>query len=513
MISTAPAPIDTATHPHILVVDDEPQIRDILSAALRRDGYRVTSRANAKEALADITSGPPVELLVTDLKMPEMSGLELIQAAKRATPGIGSVLITAYASTETAVSALRHGADDYLMKPFGLEDLRRVVERVLAERRTEFRDSAALQEVRTENETLRRARRDTEDALLSAQHDLKLSRRDLERRVRDLEFVAELTDLLACEDVAHVLQTAARITARRFHAHVTRIEVATGDDVLEAEHREGDDPVALPQPLGALLLDRARNDANGVVCDDVLGQGRPLEGMAAALRLSGTPAGGIVLLRPLLPSKDLQDMALLAMIARSLKPALEAEVVRRRSESNAVDVARRMLEAMEGRGLLRPGHSNRVAHLTVAASQRLPLDARARRSLETAAFLHDIGEVGIPEELLSRAGPLSPTEMQVVRSHADVGARLIEHLGEAATFVRHHHERPDGLGYPDGLREGQIPVGAALIGVAEAYDAMTHSRPYHRTLSSSEARREILRMRGVQFLPDAVDALLPVLPA
>ena len=514
MISTSESnAVGVSTHPHILVVDDEPQIRDILSAALRRDGYRVTSRANGKEALLDLASGTRVELLVTDLKMPEMSGLELIQAAKRVTPGIGSVLITAYASTETAVSALRGGADDYLMKPFGLDDLRRVVERVLAERRTDVEDTEALHRARSENETLRRARRDTEDALLSAQHDLKLSRRDLERRVRDLEFVTELTDLLACEDVEHVLQTAARITARRFHAHVTRIEVATGDDILEAEHREGQDPIALPLPLGALLLERARLDATGVVRDDVLGQGRPLEGMAASLRIGGAPAGGIVLLRPVMPMKDAQDTALLAMIARSLKPALEAELVRRRSESDAVDVACRMLDAMEGRGLLRPGHSNRVAHLTVAASERLPLLARQRRSLETAARLHDIGEVGIPEELLSRAGPLNPEEMQVVRSHADVGARLLEHLGEAALFVRHHHERPDGLGYPNGLREGQIPVGAGLIGVAEAYDAMTHSRPYHRTLSSTEARREILRLRGVQFLPDAVDALLPVIPA
>lgn len=514
MISTAGSPpVDAAQNPHILVVDDEPQIRDILAAALRRDGYRVTSRANAKEALLDLQSGPPVELLVTDLKMPEMSGLELIQAAKRATPGIGSVLITAYASTETAVSALRGGADDYLMKPFGLEDLRRVVERVLSERRTDARDTEALHRVRSENETLRRARRDAEDALLTAQQDLKLSRRDLERRVRDLEFVTELTDLLACEDVDHVLQTAARITARRFHAHVTRIEVATADDVFEAEHREGDEPIALPQPLGALLLERARLDAAGVVCDDVLGQGRPLEGMAAALRIAGSPGGGIVLLRPLLPTRDAHDAALLAMIARSLKPSLEAEIVRRRAETNAVDVARRMLEAMEGRGLLRPGHANRVAHLTVAAGERLGLEPRRRRALETAARLHDIGEVGIPEELLSRAGPLNREEMEVVRSHASVGARLLEHLGEAATFVRHHHERPDGLGYPDGLREGQIPVGAALIGVAEAFDAMTHSRPYHATLTTSEARREILRLRGVQFLPDAVDALLPVIPS
>ncbi len=79
--------------------------------------------------------------------------------------------------------------------------------------------------------------------------------------------------------------------------------------------------------------------------------------------------------------------------------------------------------------------------------------------------------------------------------------------------MRHHHERPDGLGYPDGLREGQIPVGAALIGVAEAYDAMTHARPYQRALTPTEARREILRLRGVQFVADAVDALAEVIPA
>jgi len=147
------------------------------------------------------------------------------------------------------------------------------------------------------------------------------------------------------------------------------------------------------------------------------------------------------------------------------------------------------------------------------------LEAGATRSALHLRWM-DASELerGLFSDLRIDPDRLDPTQrrelaLTMVESHADVGARLIEHLGEAATFVRHHHERPDGLGYPDGLREGQIPVGAALIGVAEAYDAMTHSRPYHRTLTPTEARREILRMRGVQFLPDAVDALLPVIPA
>jgi response regulator RpfG family c-di-GMP phosphodiesterase len=507
------APPSPAVGPHILVVDDEPQIRDVLAAALRRDGFRVTSRACAREALDALAGGGGgVSLLVTDLKMPDMSGIELIREARRLDPAIGSVLITAFASMETAVSALRSGADDYLMKPFGLDDLRRVVDRVLSERRLEGRDRDALAATQEENDALRRDRRAAEEELVAARLDLKLSRRDLERRVRDQEFVAELMALLAGEDVEDLLATTARITARRFHAHVTRIELDAGDGLLEAEHREGDEPIALPAPLGALLLERARTDPLGAVRDEVLGQGRPLEAMAAAVR-GPSAAGGLVLLRPVLPARGEDDLPLLAMIARALKPALEAERLRRRAETATVELARGILETLEGRGALRRGHAERVAELAGRCASRLGMSSRQRRAVEAAGRLHDIGEVGVPEDLLSRAGPLSSQEMELVRAHAAVGARLLSPLGEAASYVRHHHERPDGLGYPDRLLETEIPLGAALVGVAEAYDAMTHARPYRAALSPAEARREILRLRGVQFVPAAADALVEVLPA
>ena len=93
-----------------------------------------------------------------------------------------------------------------------------------------------------------------------------------------------------------------------------------------------------------------------------------------------------------------------------------------------------------------------------------------------------------------------------------LGARILAPLGEAAAFVRHHKERPDGTGYPDGLRGDDIPIGAAIIGVAEAYDAMTHHRAWRPTRSRREALEEIARARGTQFVPAAADALL-ALPA
>src|SRR4029079_1083623 len=136
---------------------------------------------------------------------PEMSGLELIREAKRLAPSIGSVLITAFASMETALAALRHGADDYLMKPFGLDDVRRVVDRVLTERRLAGETVKAVSLVQEENDSLRSQRRVTEAALVDAKRALRLSRRDLERRVRDLEFVTELSALLAGEDLDRIL--------------------------------------------------------------------------------------------------------------------------------------------------------------------------------------------------------------------------------------------------------------------------------------------------------------------
>lgn len=504
-------PVATQAPPRILVVDDEPQIREILAAALRRDGYEVTSRGSPREALGDL-SGGGYALLVTDLKMPEMSGIALIEAAKQAAPDIGSILITAYASTETAVHALRTGADDYLMKPFGLDDLRRVVDRVVATRRTRTHGREALSLAQEENESLRRVSREASQALDVVRRDLKLSRRDLERRVRDLELVAEFTHLLTGQDVHRIVATTAQLTARRFHAHVTRIEADVGAGVVEAEHREGAEPVALPLPIGASLAARAAADRAGVARDEVLGQGRPLEGMAAVLRAGGRSAGSIVLLRPLLPARD-EDLQLLGMIASALTPALEAERNRRRAEASAIEVALGILDAVEARGPSRRGHSERVRALVAAAATRLPLSPSERAVVETAARLHDVGEVGVPDELLSRPGPLSDVEMAVVRSHATVGARVLAPLGEAAHLVRHHHERPDGRGYPDGLAEGEIPLGAALIGVAEAYDAMTHARPYRSALSPTEARRELRARAGTQFVGAAVEALLDAVPA
>ncbi|MDJ0521281.1 MAG: response regulator [Planctomycetota bacterium] len=497
------------TGPVVFVVDDEPQIRELLASALKREGYRVTTFDDGRRALEELEHAD-VELLITDLRMPGISGLDLIRAAKGIRAGMGAILITAFASTETAVQALRFGADDYLTKPFGLDDLRKVVTRVLTSGRMARDEQAAVRRARSEADSLRKRSREVEADLKQVREDLSLSRRALEHRVRDLEFIRELTTLLAREErLDRMLHTTTRILSSRFQAHVTRIELDLGDGVRTAEFQQSAAPTPMLKAMSSALLHQAVQLREGLTKDTVLGHGAPLQALAAVVRLSDQPVGGLTMLRPL-PSEDDEetDDFLLSLVPQALGVAVEGQVNRRAAERSALGVAERIIEALEERGSLFSGHSRRVARIAGNVSERMGLSPRLQSVIQVAARLHDVGEVGIPETVLQREGPLSDDEQAVIRMHPVIGAQILEPFGEAAAFVRHHHERPDGRGYPDRLRDHQIPVGAGVIAVAEAYDAMTSTRPYRRSRSKREALAEIDRLSGTQFTVEAADALL-----
>jgi putative two-component system response regulator len=129
-------------------------------------------------------------------------------------------------------------------------------------------------------------------------------------------------------------------------------------------------------------------------------------------------------------------------------------------------------------------------------------------------LLHDIGKIGVPEALLSKPGPLTPDEWVVLRRHPEIGERICRPLGLSHSFapvVRHHHERWDGGGYPDGLRHRAIPVGARIVAIADAYDAMTHDRPYRKAFAVSHALEELRDQSGRQFDPELVEPFIACL--
>jgi two-component system cell cycle response regulator len=154
-------------------------------------------------------------------------------------------------------------------------------------------------------------------------------------------------------------------------------------------------------------------------------------------------------------------------------------------------------------------HLEGVADLAEAVGRRLRIPAEQLENVRHAAELHDVGKVAIPEEILSKPGPLSEDEWEFVRRHTLIGERILAAapaLGQAAKLVRSTHERFDGTGYPDGLKGNEIPLGARIIAVCDAFDAMTSERSYAPSLSYDQAVRELFRCAGTQFDPGVVEA-------
>jgi HD-GYP domain-containing protein (c-di-GMP phosphodiesterase class II) len=171
----------------------------------------------------------------------------------------------------------------------------------------------------------------------------------------------------------------------------------------------------------------------------------------------------------------------------------------------------RRLDAHDG---YTAGHSSEVVGWSCALGERLRLSLPDLLELELGALLHDIGKVRVPDDVLGKPGPLSPTERELVNRHPVWGAELIERvpgLEPVATIVRFHHERWDGSGYPDGLRRDRIPVASRIVAVCDAYQAMTSARPYRPALPPAAAAHELRAGAGTQFDPALVDCFVQVL--
>jgi putative nucleotidyltransferase with HDIG domain len=332
------------TKAKILVVDDEEAIREIVCMLLETQGYQCTAVSNGLLARQYLEKNPQ-DLVLSDMVMPEMDGLGLLEWLREYHADIPVIMVTAVHDLSKAIEAIRRGAYDYILKPFEKDQLYLSVRRALEHRRLVFEN--------------RNYQRNLEQIVEERTAQLKGALEQLERSY---------------------------------------------DDTLEA--------------LGGAL--------------------------------------------------DLKDA--------------ETE-----------------------------GHCKRVTAFTIAIAKAMKVDALLLPQIARAAFLHDIGKMAIPDQILRKPGPLTPEEREIMRTHCEIGHNMVTRipfLREAAEIVLSHQEYFDGTGYPHGLRGEQIPLGARIFAVADALDAMISDRPYRKALTISYARQEIQRCAGTQFDPKVVEVFL-----
>jgi len=205
-----------------------------------------------------------------------------------------------------------------------------------------------------------------------------------------------------------------------------------------------------------------------------------------------------------------------AAYAQTLRYAEDVRQLYQRTQRAIGQSLRGLANALEAKDAYTRGHSERVGAWSRALGAALGLAPADAESIAQAGLLHDIGKIGVPESVLTKTGPLTEVEWRAMRRHPVVGAQIVapfDFLAAGALIIRHHHERWDGSGYPDGLVGQTIPLGARIVAVADVYDALTSDRPYRRALPVSEARARLVAEAGATLDPSVVTALLRLGPA
>jgi putative two-component system response regulator len=297
--------------------------------------------------------------------------------------------------------------------------------------------------------------------------------------------------LIAEDDIANQALLA-RLLER---AGYRSFAVGDGRDALRAAMEENPDivllDIGLPGMSGLDVCRRLRADTRTVALPIILVTGQT----SARDVVAGLDAGADDFVR-----KPYDEAELMARIRSVLRLArVTAEVV------GAHGVIAALANAVEAKDATTEQHCQRLAGFAHQLGMRSGLEPPALKGVVFGALLHDIGKIGVSDAILTKAGPLTPQEWHEMRQHPVIGERICEPLAAAAEFtpiIRSHHERWDGQGYPDRLQGEDIPLGARIVSLVDAYDAMIHDRPYRPALPIDAALEEIESLAGAQFDPE-----------
>jgi HD-GYP domain-containing protein (c-di-GMP phosphodiesterase class II) len=184
-----------------------------------------------------------------------------------------------------------------------------------------------------------------------------------------------------------------------------------------------------------------------------------------------------------------------------------------RLESHYTETIEALVSALEARDPATQAHTGRIRDIAIAVGVSMDVPSDVLRSVRLGAILHDVGKIGISDAILTKPGPLTDEEWEIMRAHPIIGERMLQgvaFLEPVLPVVRHHHERWDGRGYPDGLAGENIPLAARIVAACDAFDAMTSDRPYRSALPIEVACRELLDCTGTQFDPNVARTLIEV---
>jgi putative nucleotidyltransferase with HDIG domain len=467
----------------ILVVDDEDMIRDLCSHILTAEGYSVTALPNGHAVLEELGKGSATDLLITDIKMPGMDGLELFERVKKRQPDIVTIFITGHGTLDTAIESLMRGVEGFVLKPFTQEELVSAVDR-------------AVTRSRLQKENI---------------------------RLKALIPLFEISKLLVTElDLAHLFKIITEVLVHEFSAErvsLMLIDPATGSLVVQASH-------GLPTNLALQARRRVGEGVSGLVAKQrrpyIIAEGKhpdpevtaflnmdhmPLSSMSVPLIGKDKVLGVLNVSKFKVPAFTTSDLQIASILASQVVAAMENASLYGGLRESYFRTVQALVAAVEAKDPYTRWHSTNVAKYAVAIGRDMGLSPSQLEEIHIAAILHDVGKIGISERIIGKPDHLTHEEFEIMKDHPAHGIRILEPIGFSPFIVNaiyQHHERYDGKGYPQGLAGEAISLAARILTVADSIDAMVSERPYRGTISEGHVLSELEKETGRQF--DAVVA-------
>lgn len=462
----------------LLVVDDDPHIISVVTEALAGEPYDAVCLRDPAEALRHLRNNP-IDLVLTDLVMGQHTGVQILEAAQQIHPHVIVILMTAHPTVQTAITVLKNGAYDFLVKPFKLDHLKATIRRGLSH-----------QKIVRENLSLK-----SQVQFLSATSPLS-SERDIDDYL--LRVVQSCrTELSAAAVGLLEMNPATRQILRSVHSTDDR-SLVSGVLSTDTLYQMADNQSYVPV-TGRHSILQGEREAEFVSVSMPIVVNERLHGVINLLVLAKfgqIPAG---------------QMDVLRILAGSAGAAIINYRLYQDLESSYLQAIGALTSAIEARDRHTAGHTDRVIVLARELARELGWNAKQLDELVMGCTLHDIGKIAIPDAILNKNGALSSEERERMLRHPLEGLKIIaniDRLKPAIPYILSHHERWDGNGYPRGLKGEEIPTEGRLLAVVDTFDAILSDRPYRKGAPVSHALEEIARSAGSQLDPEIVDIFL-----
>ncbi len=502
----------------ILFVDDEKSILNVVTDFFMLQGYHILTAGNGAEAMK-IIENEKVDCCFTDINMPVMNGLDLAEKIRLHDNTMPVIVMTGYPSLENTIQTIKNGVVDFLIKPVNLKQMELCMRRVLRQRGLFIENVLLKEEVQSKArlEKLNQELLYKVDELnilnkIMSSFTTIVSSADVFKRAVDIALEITQADYtmfhIINESVKQPFEVAAAGT------RTIRIDNKNTQNYRQPPPKSnGGKPAANQSSILDLIMEVVSDEIPLLISQNNGARGLPRDLLSVMLvplkirdKVFGILTTGIRQGDNRFSEKDLYY---LSFMAQSAAQSIENLALYENIYENLFATLYAFVNAVEARDLYTRQHSSRVTGISLIIGKHLGCTIEELDILNFAGHLHDIGKIGIRDDILLKPGRLTEEEFEKIKEHPAIGSNILEQLGmweKERQIIRCHHERFDGAGYPDGLKEKEIPLLARILSVADVYDAMASDRAYRKRMEEKIILKVIHEGSGSQFDPDIVAA-------